>query len=51
LRLLEVGQSGQPGSPFYRNQFPEWIRGDYHVLSLDRATVEKERTASVRFEP
>ncbi|HEX5503321.1 MAG TPA: penicillin acylase family protein, partial [Thermomicrobiales bacterium] len=46
-----IGQSGQPGSPHYRDQFDDWVRGDYHTVAFDRAAVEAERTATVRVEP
>ena len=29
-------QSGQPGSPYYDNQFSTWAAGEHHVLHLDR---------------
>lgn len=48
---LNIGQSGQPGSPHYRDQFLDWVRGDYHVVQLERAAVETEQTAVVRLEP
>ncbi|MGH2601811.1 MAG: penicillin acylase family protein, partial [Dehalococcoidia bacterium] len=45
------GQSGQPGSPHYGDQFPHWVAGDYHRVPLDGAVVEMERTALVVIEP
>jgi penicillin amidase len=48
---LNLGQSGQPGSPHYRDQFADWVRGDYHALALDRATIAAEQTAFVLVEP
>jgi len=39
------GASGDPGSPHYGNQLPEWLAGRHHYLSLDRATVERESAA------
>src|SRR5579883_835922 len=46
-----VGQSGQPGSPHYQDQLPDWARGDYHVLNLERSKIEAERAGYVRLEP
>ncbi|HVC31949.1 MAG TPA: penicillin acylase family protein [Chloroflexota bacterium] len=46
-----IGQSGQPGSPHYANQFADWVRGEYHQLRFDRRAVEAEQTASVKLEP
>ncbi|MGH2461802.1 MAG: penicillin acylase family protein [Chloroflexota bacterium] len=46
-----IGQSGQPGSPHYADQFDDWLSGGYHVVSFDRVVVEEEQTASVRIEP
>ena len=40
------GQSGQPGSPFYRNLVEPYGRGEYFPLAFTRAAVE--RTAAHR---
>ncbi|MBA2519663.1 MAG: penicillin acylase family protein, partial [Chloroflexia bacterium] len=45
------GQSGQPGSPHYGDQFPHWVAGDYHRVAFDRAAMEGERTVVVVIEP
>lgn len=36
------GESGDPGSPHYADQLPEWLANRHHFLSLDRATVERD---------
>ena len=46
-----IGQSGQPGSPHYADQFLDWIDGTYHTVAFDREAVEAERSARVRVEP
>ena len=34
-------QSGHCGSPHYRDQFPDWISGEYHFVPLDREEAAK----------
>ena len=46
-----IGQSGQPGSPHYSDQFADWVSGEYHAVSFNRVVVEAEKTASVRIVP
>jgi penicillin amidase len=48
LALQNMGQSGQPGSPHYRDQFPCWIAGDYRRFSLDQVD---QPSATVRIDP
>jgi penicillin amidase len=35
------GQSGQPGSPFYRNLVESYGRGEYFPLAFSRAAVDR----------
>ncbi len=42
LAVQNIGNSGQPGSPHYADQFEAWLAGRYHVVSLRRAEVERE---------
>lgn len=37
-----AGTSGEPGSPHYCDQLPEWLAGRYHVIPLDRDRAERE---------
>ncbi len=37
-----AGQSGNPGSPNYCDQLPEWSAGRHHYVPLDRERVEAE---------
>ena len=38
--VQNIGNSGVPGSPHYRDQFEPWLRGQYHTVHLDRAGVQ-----------
>ena len=44
LAVQNIGNSGVPGDPHYRDQFEPWLRGGYHVVHLDRANIPVERT-------
>jgi penicillin amidase len=44
-------QSGHPGSPHYRNQFEDWLAGEHHFLSLDRAEASRIVVDKLRLEP
>ena len=46
LAVQNVGNSGVPGSPHYRDQFEPWLRGTYHVVHLDRDKVEHDRAVT-----
>jgi len=41
-------QSGHCGSPHYRDQFPDWIAGEYHFVPLDRQEAAEGFTAQLR---
>ena len=41
LAVQNIGNSGVPGNPHYRDQFEPWLRGTYHVVHLDREKVER----------
>jgi len=51
LAVQNIGNSGVPGSPFYRDQFAAWQRGEYHVVHLTRAGVEADLVATTHIEP
>jgi penicillin amidase len=40
--VQNIGNSGDPDSPHYRDQFDAWLRGAYHVVHLTRAGVEAD---------
>lgn len=44
-------QSGYPGSPHYGDQFPTWLRGEYHTLPLDRAEASRLAVSTLALEP
>ena len=43
LAVQNIGNSGNPDSPHYRDQFDAWRRGEYHVVHLARAHIPVER--------
>jgi penicillin amidase len=51
LAVQNIGNSGQPGSPHYADQFPPWLRGDYHTVHLNRAGVEADLASRLLLEP
>src|SRR5262249_27093831 len=44
-------QSGHPGSPHYADQFPGWLRGEYHYLPLGGGEASRPATSSLTLEP
>jgi penicillin amidase len=51
LAVQNIGNSGQPGSPHYADQFEPWLTGGYHVVSLRRADVERDAEGTTILEP
>ncbi len=49
--VQNIGNSGIPGSPHYRDQFEPWIKGEYHVIHLTRAGVESDTVAATVLTP
>ena len=49
--VQNIGNSGVPGSPFYRDQFQLWLDGDYHIVHLNRAEVERDLVATTKIAP
>ncbi|HEV8637475.1 MAG TPA: penicillin acylase family protein [Chloroflexota bacterium] len=46
-----LGQSGQPGSAHFADQFDDWVRGAYHPLLTDRGEVERQATGRALIKP
>jgi penicillin amidase len=40
-----AGESGEPGSPHYGDQLPEWMAGRHHFIVMDRTRPEREAAA------
>jgi penicillin G amidase len=51
LAVQNIGNSGVPGSPHYRDQFELWLRGEYHVAHLRRDRVEADCEVRMAIEP
>jgi penicillin amidase len=51
LAVQNIGNSGVPGSPHYRDQFMPWIRGEYHTVQLKRAAVEADLESRTQITP
>ncbi|MDQ3808723.1 MAG: penicillin acylase family protein, partial [Chloroflexota bacterium] len=50
LAVQSIGNSGQPGSRHYADQFDAWLAGDYHVVHLQRAAVEADLESALVLE-
>jgi penicillin amidase len=51
LAVQNIGNSGVPASPHYRDQFEPWLRGQYHTVHLRRAAVEADCEDSTIIQP
>ncbi len=51
MAVQNIGNSGVPGSPHYRDQFEPWLRGEYHVVHLHRAGVEADLESTILITP
>ncbi|MGE0714748.1 MAG: penicillin acylase family protein [Alphaproteobacteria bacterium] len=51
LAVQNIGNSGVPGSPHYRDQFADWAAGRYHVVQLRRAAVEADLESRTEIMP
>jgi penicillin amidase len=46
-----AGNSGNPASPHYDDQFEDWLAGRYHPLWMDRAAVEANAEGTLTLTP
>jgi penicillin amidase len=51
LAVQNIGNSGQPNTPHYADQFPAWLAGEYHTVFLERADVERDLESSTVLDP
>jgi penicillin amidase len=51
LAVQNIGNSGVPGSPHYRDQFQPWLDGTYHTVHLRRDRLEQDRASTTLIEP
>jgi penicillin amidase len=51
LAVQNIGNSGIPGSPHYRDQFHPWIDGTYHKVHLKREAVDQDCVSTTRLLP
>jgi penicillin amidase len=47
LAVQNIGNSGVPGSPHYRDQFEPWLRGDYQDPTLSASAVVRVNVLAV----
>jgi penicillin G amidase len=51
LAVQNVGNSGTPTSPHFRDQFQAWIKGTYHTVHLRHEDVESQTVSVTRVTP
>jgi penicillin amidase len=51
LAVQNIGNSGIPGTPHYKDQFLPFIRGEYHTVHLKRAGVEADCESKTTIKP
>ena len=51
LAVQNIGNSGVPGTPHYKDQFGPFIRGEYHTVNLKRAGVEADCESRTTIKP
>jgi penicillin amidase len=51
LGVNTLGQSGNPASPHFNDQFPLWLDGRLHPMPFSRAAVDEAAVATLRLMP
>jgi penicillin amidase len=51
LSVITTGNSGNPSSPHYRDQFEMWLKGDYHPMLFSRKAVESRTKGKLVLSP
>jgi len=49
--VIPLGESGDPKSPFYKDEFPAWLAGTPQIFPFSKPAVEKEATNVVVLSP
>jgi penicillin amidase len=49
--VQNIGNSGVPGNPHYRDQFDDFIDGRYHTVHLKRSAIEADLEAKTEITP
>jgi penicillin amidase len=49
--VIPQGESGEPGSPHYRDGAPVWLRGALVPLRFEDAAVARDRTSTLELTP
>lgn len=51
VSILAPGQSGNPASPYYRDQIKAWFKGDYHPILFSQPEIEKQAKHRLKLLP
>jgi acyl-homoserine lactone acylase PvdQ len=51
LAIFATGESGQPGSKFRENMYPQWVQGVYDPLLYTKEQIEANKDATLTLTP
>ncbi|MEX0275207.1 MAG: penicillin acylase family protein, partial [Flavobacteriaceae bacterium] len=51
ISILPTGQSGNPFSPFYKDQSPLYIKGQFRKMLMNKDTIQSSKSTLLRFTP